>query len=247
MKSARTFFPLILILASLPALAQESFLREGFVKERIAYPVIRQSALFASLDSGRSHFGSYGFKWAPYSLDRSGPALMAISGFGQGIGKVYNLGDFEEVSFLENRNRSAFLVGWQWALPRIMLGVFAGADFESRNDIWGRMRIEGGARLHGEIWSNPTEGTMLTVTAIASTVQPSLWARAAFGWQWQEGLYLGPESSGFCTDDYSEGRYGLHLTGLTLGPLTLRLSSGFWHDSDHRRGLYGQMTGYIRM
>jgi hypothetical protein len=220
-----------------PVIAQETFVREN-----ISYPVIQQSVYFSSIDAARSRFFSYGIKWAPRSLDRTGPTIMVVNGLGQSVERV------EGLSFLENKTQLAAMAGYQWALPQTMLGLFAGFEFDARNDIEGRARIESGVRLQGEIWSNPTPQTMLSITMIASSIKPSFWARGAYGFEIREGLYIGPEISTYATDDdYKEGRLGLHITGIKLGPLHFRLSGGGWKDTDQKRGGYGQLTGYIRM
>jgi hypothetical protein len=164
-----------------------------------------------------------------------------VNGLGQSVERS---GEF---SYLENKTQLAAMGGYQWAFPQTMFGVFAGLDLDARNNSEGQARFEAGIRVQGEIWSNPAPRSMVSLTMIASSLEPSFWTRGAYGFEISEGLYVGPETSAYATEDYYEKRFGLHVTGVKIGPLHFRLSGGSWRDSDRRRGGYGQLTGYIRM
>ncbi len=106
-----------------------------------------------------------------------------------------------------------------------------------------------GARLHGEIWAHPTANTLFTTTMIVGTARTEhLWARSSAGYAFWEGVFLGPEASVYATDTYREWRLGAHVTGLSLGGVSLRLSAGWRGEEDAGRdGAYVGIAGHIKM
>jgi hypothetical protein len=106
-----------------------------------------------------------------------------------------------------------------------------------------------GLRLHGEIWAHPTAQTLLTATVIVGTARTAhLWGRTSAGYALWDGVFVGPEVSVYTTDTYREWRLGAHVTGLTFGQMSFRLSAGWRGEEDtDRHGAYVGLAGHIKM
>ena len=205
-----------------------------------------RTVLFASFDAGNSGFASIGAKRAlSGSLDERGPVAMATVGAG-GSPDGADFGRFQPTV------QGSALLGYQWALGRTFLSLFAGAEVDrdrfARQGAPAREETRLGARLQGEVWMHPTDATLLTATAIGGTARRHLWARASAGYKVWEGVFVGPEATHYRTDTYREWRLGLHATGIRLGAFTFRLSGGWRREDDERRpGAYGGVSVHVKM
>ncbi len=209
--------------------------------------------MFGSLDAGHSGFGTIGLKRTLAGpLDRSGPLAMASLGYGRTVERAWS--QPEAPLFTRNAAHGSALLGYQWAGDGLVLAALAGPEAEGErtsHSIAGRGETDAhfGVRLHGEIWAHPTANTLLTTTMIVGTARTAhLWARASAGYAVWEGVFLGPEVSVFTTDTYREWRLGAHLTGLSVGRVSLRLSAGWRGEEDaDRNGGYVGVAGHVRM
>ena len=158
-----------------------------------------RTVLFGSLEAGRSSFANVGAKHALGGpLDRSGPALMAVAGYG---------GRFERdqaapgtpLAF-RHAAQGSTLVGYQQMLGWGALAAFVGPEIDY--ETFAHDRAGGGesgpkfgARLHGEAWLNPSPDTLVTATLIAGSARPSLWSRGSLGYRLWRNVFVGPEAS----------------------------------------------------
>lgn len=210
-----------------------------------------RTVLFASLDAGSSGFLTFGGKRTLVgTLDESGPVALASIGAGGSPEQVGSpaIGDapFRPVM------QASGLLGYQWALGRAFLSLFAGPELDRDRfaSTSGPAREETriGARVHGEIWMHPTDDTLLTGTAIAGSARGHLWARASGGYKVWRDVFIGPEATVYRTETYREWRIGAHATGLELGRFTLRLSTGWRADETSARGgPYGALSVHVKM
>ena len=135
----------------------------------------------------------------------------------------------------------------------MFLAGLVGPEFEEQQPTikgavarWSLPRF--GLRLHGELWSHPTDDTLLAATLVAGTARSHLWGRTAFGYRVWNNVFVGPEASVSMTETYREWRLGAHITGLQLGRFTFGFSGGWRREEDSRhRGLYLNLSGYIRL
>ena len=211
-----------------------------------------RTVLFGSLEAGRSSFANVGAKHALGGpLDRSGPALMAVAGYG---------GRFERdpaapgapLAFRHAAQGSA-LLGYQHMLGWGALAAFVGPEID--HETFAHDRANGGesgpkfgARLHGEAWLHPSPDTLVTATLIAGSARPSLWSRGSLGYRLWRDVFVGPEASAYAADRYREWRVGVHATGLALGRTSLRVSAGWREDSETRRGgAYLGLAGHVAL
>jgi hypothetical protein len=206
---------------------------------------------FASVDAGSSGFGTLGAKRTVLgTLDESGPVALASVGAG-GSPEQMGIQRLGDAAFRPVVQASA-LVGYQWALGRTFLSLFAGPELDRdrfpHRDGLTREASRIGARLHGEIWMHPTDDTLVTGTAIGGSARGHLWARASGGYKVWRDVFIGPEATLYRTDSYREWRLGAHATGLQLGHFTLRLSTGWRVDDASRRGgAYGGLSVHVKM
>jgi hypothetical protein len=204
------------------------------------------TVLFGSLDGGRSVFASAGVKRTFGSLDRNGFVFMGGAGFG---GAPERGGRFGAASF-QPTAQAYGLVGYQWMFPRVALSALVGPEVDAEADSLGTIRsarTRFGVRGHAELWAHPTPATLATATLIAGSARGHVWGRVSGGYAFWQGVFVGPEAVLYARDDYREWRLGAHVTGLTWGPLDLRLSGGLMRSSDDRTGAYVGLSGYVRM
>ena len=76
-----------------------------------------------------------------------------------------------------------------------------------------------------------------------STANKSSYYMSKLGFGVWGDLKAGPEASFATGRDYSERRFGLHLTGLKLGKLDFGLAGGVREDQNDKRGGYVQISG----
>jgi hypothetical protein len=228
------------VVAQSPAGAEDS---------KVAAPP--RTVLFASIDAGSSGFLTLGGKRTLVgTLDESGPVALASVGAG-GSPEQMGLPGVGDTPFRPTLQASG-LLGYQWALGRTFLSLFAGPELDrDRFASTGGLAREAtriGARVHGEIWMHPTDETLLTGTAIAGSARGHLWARASGGYKVWRDVFIGPEATLYRTETYREWRIGAHATGLQLGRFTLRLSTGWRVDETSARGgAYGAVSVHVKM
>ncbi len=186
-----------------------------------------RTVFFAGFDSGHSAHGHAGFKHALNGpLDASGFVATAVAGAG---GSRADKGRQAGI---------ATLVGHQWALPGWHVTLLAGPEIERDGGVWA------GARLQAEVWARPLEDTLLTLTVIAGSARPHAWARVAAGYRLWADVHAGPELSASHEPGWRETRAGLHLTGVRVGSLTLRLSAGA-HFTEANTGFYTTISTHV--
>jgi len=141
------------------------------------------------------------------------------------------------------------LLGYEWRIGGTFLALYGGTDYEGeqREEAAGTVILNRyGARLHGDLWMTPLEGTMLHASFYVSTINGRLWGRVAPGWLLPRDIglghpYLGPEIELYRERDYSKLRLGVHLTGLRLFGLSWRLSGGWQRTSDRPSEAYATL------
>lgn len=214
-------------------------------------PEDQHTVLFGSLDAGRSAFLSVGAKQtltAP--LDREG--FVAMEADGVGYTRERQKTDAGPVSVDRFKHQVVLSGGYQWTLGPVYVAAFLGPEFyQEQVAIDGRLgrlsRPGYGLQSQVELWANPTPETLVTGTAILETVRPSVWARTSLGLKVMD-VFVGPELTVYQTPTYRETRWGAHVTGLSVGLVTLRMSAGWMTDDAHRRGSpYAGLSAWIRL
>jgi hypothetical protein len=213
---------------------------------------IVRTVLFGSAEVAHSPFGSFGFKRSlSGNLDR--PGFLLMGGIGYGRDRERDRDD----RFDRHKADAHLLIGHQWTVPGGVVALFGGVELDHEHETMAsgaerRTASEIGGRLQFELWLHPTERTLVTTTLIAGSARNHLWGRQSFGWRIADagpfaGIFIGPEVSGYATETYQDARFGLHATGIPLGPLRLRLSGGLTVEEGARPGAYLALSGYWRL
>lgn len=215
-------------------------------------PEDQHTILFGSLDAGRSSFVSGGAKQTLTGpLDRSGFVLMETDGVGLTRERVRT--EAGSIAVDRFKHQASLAAGYQWALGPVYAAAFVGPSlYQEQLAYDGRFRRfsqpRAGAQVQAEFWANPTAETMLAGTIIAETTRTSVWSRAAAGVKVFGTAFVGPEVTVYATPTYRETRWGAHVTGLSLGVVTLRLSAGWMTDDAHRQGSpYAGLSAWVRL
>jgi len=137
-----------------------------------------------------------------------------------------------------------FMPGWRFKRDRLEVKVFAGIDvkydvtvpYDPSNRLNGRSF---GARGAVNVWYEPTPSSMLAADASLSTIITSYSVRIAYGWRLIDSFYVGPEAQVFSCIGFTQGRIGLHATGLKIfDDWEWSVAAGFAEDSEARSGAY---------
>ncbi|MDO9412896.1 MAG: cellulose biosynthesis protein BcsS [Pseudolabrys sp.] len=104
-----------------------------------------------------------------------------------------------------------------------------------------------GLRMAGELWYEPTPGTLIAGDASLSTLASGRSARLAYGWRIAEelftyGVYVGPEVQYFGSEGgYHQRRIGLHMTSMKTEATEWSASIGFAIDTIGRSSPYARL------
>lgn len=206
------------------------------------------SVIFGSLDISGSPYAAAGFKRGLFGpVDRSGFTLLGAAG----LGRDENRDPFAP----RGRRRTTtsegqLFLGYQWfGDAGAGLVVHAGLKGQHRSEPHPSGRQDEAFRLGPAIlidaWLPLSEALLLDTTLAATTIRSSIWARLALATpiSWR-GLKAGPELIGARDDGSREAKVGLHLGGLALGPVMMRLSGGWTFRDPGRNGAYAALTAY---
>ncbi len=133
------------------------------------------------------------------------------------------------------------LAGWRQAGWWGSATLFAGLAAETRRLSPALPDPHVGTRLGPAIaldaWLTPYERVAVQVYAAYATPFGAASLRLAPGYDIGKGVFVGPEAS-----FSAHSRLGLHVTGITIGTVGLRLSGGYATDRGGRSGLYGGVS-----
>ena len=97
-----------------------------------------------------------------------------------------------------------------------------------------------------DAWLTPLDRVSVQVFASYATPFRAASLRLAPGYDIGRGVHVGPEVAFSAHHDTLRSRLGLHVTGITIGPVGLRLSGGYAADRGGRAGLYGGLSLWRR-
>lgn len=138
------------------------------------------------------------------------------------------------------------LAGWRQAGWWGSATLFAGLAAETRRLSPALPDPHVGPRLGPAIaldaWLTPYERVAVQVYAAYATPFGAASLRLAPGYDIGKGVFVGPEASFSAHHGTLRSRLGLHVTGITIGTVGLRLSGGYATDRGGRSGLYGGVS-----
>lgn len=196
--------------------------------------------LFSGRDIWRNGLFTYGGAvWAPSGFEEDGLLLkILLSG---GLYRYFAGGLDQEVIGAEWA--AALMPGWRFKRGPLEFKIFFGPELATHrlwpNDADNRLRGRTfGLRFATELWTEPTPQTMAAADASLSSVGSSYSARVAFGWKLFDLFYAGPETQVYGADDYSQLRFGAHITSMKTDDTEWSAAVGWALDSDRRSSLY---------
>ncbi len=138
---------------------------------------------------------------------------------------------------------AAVLPGWHFIRGGLSVNVFAGpvvqeyrltpADPGSRLD-----GFYAGAEFAADIWYQPNALTMAALDGAITSIGPTGYVRAAFGYRVFTWAFVGPEVEQLWSADYEELELGAQLTALRIDALQWSMGTGVALTSDQRHGPY---------
>jgi hypothetical protein len=200
-----------------------------------------QLLLFSGVDLWRDgQFVHGGFLWSPAGLDREGFTLKAMLAGGR---YRYLSGALNNVWVTGTEEGMQVLPGWRFKGGGLEAKLFAGLDI--KNDVTNPFdpssRLRGtavGVRMTVDLWFEPTPATMLAANATLTSINTDYSMRVAYGWRWQDWLYVGPEAQAYACEGYRQLRFGAHLTALKTGGWEWSAAGGWSRTDDGRTGAY---------
>jgi hypothetical protein len=143
-----------------------------------------------------------------------------------------------------NQVGGSLMVGYEWIVDRTKIGVYGGLDvINNRLDKVDPTNETGGntfgARLGLDFYSRPTDATMAAGTFSFTTANSGYYLRLRGGMAVYDQLFLGPEVLAMGDSFYTQWRFGVGLSGITLGPVQFGVSAGYVSDSSRGGGAYG--------
>ncbi|MGU9980532.1 cellulose biosynthesis protein BcsS [Phreatobacter sp. HK31-P] len=151
---------------------------------------------------------------------------------------------------LEATGTMRAMAGWRQSGLWGSATLFAGLATETRRlspalpDPHVGTRI--GPAIAIDAWLTPSERVAVHVFASYATTFHAASLRLAPGYDIGKGVFVGPEASFSAHRGTLRSRFGLHVTGFTIGTVGLRLSGGYAMDRGGRSGLYGGVSLWRR-
>lgn len=138
------------------------------------------------------------------------------------------------------------LVGWRHAGWWGSATAFAGLAGETRRISPALPDPHVGTRFGPAValdaWLTPFDRVAVQVFASYATPFGAASLRLAPGYDIGKGVFVGPEVTFSAHHETLRSRFGVHVTGITIGPVGLRLSAGHARDRGGRSGFYGGLS-----
>lgn len=150
------------------------------------------------------------------------------------------------VHLTEIAGTTRLMGGWRLKGDWGLLTAYAGLALETRRIVPALPDPQVGTRLGPAIaidaWLKPAERLSVQVFAAYATPFNAATLRIAPGYEVMPGVHIGPEMTLSGHHGTLRTRLGAHVTGLTFGPLGIRVTGGFAMDRGGRSGAYGGLA-----
>lgn len=147
---------------------------------------------------------------------------------------------------LEVKQAGRLLFGWRESGAWGVATLFGGLAVEHRALPRGFLDPQTGTRLGPamvlDAWLKPVERVSVQVYAELAMPYSIASFRVAPGYEVASGVFVGPEASIGLHHGTMRSRAGLHITGLRVWDVGLRLSGGYAVDRGGRGGAYGGLS-----
>lgn len=181
----------------------------------------------------------------PLTTLQSGGALMVRIATGSGLSR-WPADPRDPFPVLEVKQSARLLMGWRFSGSWGVATLFGGLAVERRVLPQGFPDPQTGLRVGPAVvfdaWLKPMERVAVQVYAEIATPYSAASLRIAPGYEVAERIFVGPEASVGLHHGTLRSRAGLHVTGLRIGDVGLRLSGGYAQDRGGRGGAYGTLS-----
>ena len=99
-----------------------------------------------------------------------------------------------------------------------------------------------GGKAFLSTYAQPSNDMMIYAQATYMSALNSSFAQTKFGWKLTHDLFMGPEISASSGRDYSQARFGAHLTGFSFGLINGGVAAGLVHDFKKGNGFFSSLT-----
>jgi len=136
-----------------------------------------------------------------------------------------------------------FLLGYGLVIPRVSMMALVGPAIVKSVDV-GVSRERNGVKTVFSLYARPTDDTMAYGQGIFSSINDSYQIQGKVGIKIPLGMYLGPEIKVAGQKGDTQKRFGIHLSGIHIGPLVVSLSGGEMNDQQLGSGQYVSVNVY---
>lgn len=147
------------------------------------------------------------------------------------------------IHLTEITGTTRLMAGWRFTGDWGLATFYAGLGVETRRLSPAlpdpAIGTRAGPAIALDAWLKPAERISVQLFATAATPFSAAALRLAPGYEVTTGIHVGPEATLSAHHGTLRTRLGAHVTGLTFGPLGIRLSAGLATDRGGRSGAYG--------
>lgn len=151
---------------------------------------------------------------------------------------------------LETTTAARLMAGWREQGRWGSATLFAGLALETRRLSPALPDPHVGTRIGPvvtlDVWFTPYERIAVQIYATYATPFNAASLRIAPGYDVGSGIHVGPEATLSAHHGTLRTRLGLHVTGITIGSVGLRLSAGYAQDRGGRAGPYAGLSLWRR-
>jgi hypothetical protein len=189
-----------------------------------------------------STFASMAGTFAITGTARDSGARLRI----EGRGGTYNYSLSSGQRINGQQEDGSIMLGYEYLWPRGSLIGYVGANIQnntlSPNDPSNPVQGTGwGFKVAGELYTNPTDHTLVAASGTYSTLHESYYGRMRVGYAILERVFVGPEIALLGDDFYRQWRVGAFFSGGRAGPFDFGVSGGFVQDAVQGSGAYGTL------
>jgi hypothetical protein len=199
--------------------------------------------------TGRVANGWIGADYAPDGIDRSGLRVRAAGSAG---GYLTSHPDDSAADITVRKETATLAAGYGWITPSRRTALFIGGEVDAREPDHPAVPSSDrgthwGVAIAGELWAAPSPLVQVMASASYGSARAS-WALRAAACGRIAGICLGPETAAVGDAAGSEFRFGLAVSGLSVGPFETRLAAGVAHDveGDADTSAYGLASVWRR-
>ena len=199
----------------------------------------------ANVTSNQSSFASTTLTVTPRA-DESGVRLRV-----EGVVGEYSYRASSDRTVRGYQQEGSLLAGYELVWKDAALAGYVGLHVRNNdlsfvdpnNSVVG---TEVGGKAAVSFYATPTDNTFVSAYGSYSTNFNAYYTRVRAGVMVADGVYVGPEALLLGDNFFQQWRAGIHLTGLTLGPVSVSTAVGYVRDRVQKGGYYSTVEARMR-